>query len=116
MNNAAANDEYVSRYFDVVQEEIKKLISDDKDIKPNQVQTFNDEIYNQPDEIKSKIKEYVNKASSGNFDMKLVAKEIYNQFKSQVKINNFTSDKVNDIPNSMVGERKFIKTFEQFIK
>ena len=48
--------------------------------------------------------------------MKLVAKEIYNQFKSQVKINNFTSDKVNDIPNSMVGERKFIKTFEQFIK
>ncbi len=43
------NEDIVARYFDLVQEEIKKLISEDKEIKPNQVEDFNNEIFNQPE-------------------------------------------------------------------
>ncbi len=47
------NEDIVSRYFDLVQNEIKKLISEDKEIKSNQIDQFNDEIFNQPDEIQA---------------------------------------------------------------
>jgi len=110
------NADIVARYFDMVQEEIKKLISEDKEIKPSQVELFNQEIFNQPDEITSVIRQYIEKATMNNLDIQRVAKIIYDKFKLQVKNNVFNKDEVNDVPNPMVGERKHIKTFEQFKK
>lgn len=108
------SEDIVSRYFDIVQEEIKKLISEDKEIKQSQVEIFNNEIFNQPDEITGQIRQYIDKATNNNLDIKKVAKVIYDKFKLQVKNNVFNKDDVNDVPNPMVGERKHIKTFEQF--
>jgi len=108
------SEDIVSRYFDIVQEEIKKLISEDKEIKQSQVEMFNNEIFNQPDEISGQIRQYIDKATNNNLDIKKVAKVIYDKFKLQVKNNVFNKDDVNDVPNPMVGERKHIKTFEQY--
>ena len=108
------SEDIVGKYFDFVQEEINKLISEDKEIKQSQVQTFNDEIFNQPDEITAQIRQYIDKATNNNLDIKKIAKVIYDKFKLQVKNNVFNKDDVNDVPNPMLGERKHIKTFEQF--
>lgn len=108
------NIDIISKYFDVVQEEIKKLISEDKEIKPGQVELFNQEIFNQPDEIQDQIRQYVDKATMNNLDIPKVAKIIYDKFKLQVKNNVFNQDDVNNVPNPMVGERKYIKSFEGF--
>ena len=94
------SEDIVGKYFDLVQEEIKKLISEDKEIKQSQVQTFNDEIFNQPDEITAQIRQYIDKATNNNLDIKKVAKVIYDKFKLQVKNNVFNKDDVNDLPDS----------------
>ena len=91
------------------------MISQDKEIKPKQVEEFNDQIFNQPDEISNEIRNYVDKASNNNLDIQKVAKVIYDKFKLQVKNNVFNQDDVNDVPNPMT-ERKHIKTFENFRK
>jgi hypothetical protein len=109
------NEDLVKKYFDLVQEEIKKLISQDKEIKPNQIETFNNEIFNQSDEIRNQIKVFVDKATMNNLDINKVAKIIYDKFKLQVKNNVFNQDDVNDVPNPMLGERKHVKTFENFL-
>ena len=109
------NEDIVSKYFDLVQEEIKKLISQDKEIKPSQVETFNNEIFNQPEEIQSQIRIYIDKATMNDLDIKKIAKQLYDKFKLQVKNNVFNQDDKNDVPNPMLGERKFIKTFEKFM-
>ena len=108
------NDDIVARYFDEVQNEIKRLISEDKDIKSNQVDTFNKEIFNQPDDIKSQIHDYIQKASNNNLDIKQIAKIIYDRFKLQVKNNVFDQVDKHDIPNPLLGERKHIMTYEKF--
>ena len=108
------NHDLIPKYFDLVQDEIKKLIQDDKTIKPNQIEEFNREIFNQPDEIKVQIRDYISKASENNLDIKKVAQIIYDRFKTQVKNNHFNQDKVNDIPNQLMGEKRYIKTFEEF--
>ena len=110
------NDDIVSRYFDIVQEKIKKLISEDNEIKPEQVQQFNDEIFNQPEEIEGMMKNYINKATMNNLDIDRVAKIIYDKFKLQVKNNLFNQKDAQPVPNPMLGERKHIKTFENFRK
>jgi hypothetical protein len=108
------NEDIVSKYFDLVQNEIKKLISQDKEIKPNQVETFNNEIFNQPEEIQAQIRLYIDKATMNDLDIKKIAKQLYDKFKMQVKNNIFNQDDVNNVPNPMLGERRFIKTFEQY--
>lgn len=114
MNSYKAPDNPVAdRYFNMVQEEIKKLIKQDKDIQPNQIEFFNQEIFNQPVEIQDQIRQYIDKAVSNNLNIKKVAKVIYKKFRPQVKINNFTKDTSN-IPNQLMGEGRRIKTFEQF--
>ena len=110
------NEDIISKYFDLVQEEIKRLISQDKEIKPSQVQEFNNQIFNQPEDIQIQIRQYVDKASLNNLDIKRVAKEIYDKFKLQVKNNVFNQKDTQPVPNPMVGERKHIKTFENFRK
>ena len=110
------NMDVVSRYFDIVQEEIKKLISQDKEIKPEQVEQFNSEIFNQPEEIEGQMRQYIDKATMNNLDIKKVAKIIYDKFKVQVKNNIFNQKDSQEVPNPMIGERKHIKTFEQFNK
>ena len=110
------NEDVVSKYFDIVQQEIKKLISEDNEIKPEQVEVFNQEIFNQPDEIQDQIRQYVDKASTNNLDIKKVAQVIYDKFKLQVKNNIFDQKDTQNVPNPMVGERRFIKSFENFNK
>lgn len=108
------NYDVVSKYFDLVQNEIKKLISQDKEIKPNQVDLFNNEIFNQPDEIRNQIHTYIDNASANNLDIKKVAKEIYNKFKLQVKNNLFNQKDSQPVPNKLMGE-KHIKSFDSFV-
>lgn len=108
------NEDIVARYFDLVQEEIKKLISEDKEIKPNQVEDFNNEIFNQPEEIQGQMRQYIDKATMNNLDIKRIAKIIYDKFKLQVKNNIFNQKDSQPVPNAMMGERHHIKTFEQF--
>jgi len=64
------NADIVEKYFDLVQNEIKKLISEDKEIKPAQVEQFNDEIFNQPEEIQGQMRQYIDKATMNNLDIK----------------------------------------------
>lgn len=109
------NYDIVNKYFDLVQQEIKKLISEDPEIKPSQIEEFNAQIFNQPEEITAQIRELVDSAYSDNVDIKKVAKTIYDKFKVQVKNNVFNTTDKQDVPNPLVGERKHIKTFEAFI-
>lgn len=109
------NDDIVAKYFDVVQEKIKKLISEDKEIKPDQIQDFNDQIFNQEDEIQNQIRYFIDKATMNNLDLDRVAKIIYDKFKVQTKNNFFDTKDSQPVPNPMLGERKHIKTFESFV-
>lgn len=108
------NIDIADKYFDLVQQEIKKLISQDKEIKPNEVEKFNNEIFNQPEDIKLEIRNYIDKATMNDLDIKRVAKVIYDKFKLQVKNNVFNQTDSQNVPNPLIGERKHIKTFEQF--
>ena len=51
-----------------------------------------------------------------NLDIDRVAKIIYDKFKLQVKNNLFNQKDAQPVPNPMLGERKHIKTFENFRK
>lgn len=109
------NDAIAERYFDIVQNKIKELAAKNNDFSEEEAQEFNNAIFNQDDnEVMIQIKEYINKASDNNLDLDKVAKTLYDKFKLQVKNNLFNVDKINDIPNKLVDERKHIKTFEQF--
>lgn len=109
------NEDIAAKYFDLVQNEIKKLISEDKEIKPNEIEKFNNAIFDQPDEIKTQISNYIENASLNNLDIKKVAKIIYDKFKMQVKNNVFNQKDAQNVPNKLMGERKFIKTYEGFL-
>lgn len=109
------NEDIVQKYFDMVQEEIKKLISEDKEIKPEQVETFNNEIFAQPDEMQSEIRKFIQQASTNNLNIKRIAKTLYDKFKVQVKNNLFNQKDSQNVPNQLMGERKFIKTYEGFM-
>lgn len=113
-NIDSKNNTVVSKYFDLVQNELKKLISNDKDIKSNEIERFNNEIFNQPVEIQDKIREYIDNATEKNLDIKKVAKTLYDKFKLQIKNNLYNQDDKQDVPNQLMGERKYIKTFEIF--
>jgi hypothetical protein len=105
----------ISKYFDLVQQEIKELISKDKEIKPNEIERFNHEIFNQSDDIKIQIKEFIDGASMNNLNIKNIAKEIYDKFKVMVKNNVFNQDDINDVPNKLLGEKRLITKFNQYI-
>ncbi len=113
-NLDSKNDAVVSKYFDLVQNVIKELISKDKDIKSDEIERFNNEIFNQPVEIQDKIREYIDNATKKNLDIKKVAKTIYDKFKLQIKNNLYNQDDKQDVPNQLMGERKHIMTFEKF--
>jgi hypothetical protein len=107
-NLDSKNDAVVSKYFDLVQNVIKELISKDKDIKSDEIERFNNEIFNQPVEIQDKIREYIDNATEKNLDIKKVAKTIYDKFKLQIKNNLYNQDDKQDVPNQLMGERKHI--------
>src|SRR5574344_647282 len=98
-NLDSKNDAVVSKYFDLVQNVIKELISKDKDIKSDEIERFNNEIFNQPVEIQDKIREYIDNATKKNLDIKKVAKTIYDKFKLQIKNNLYNQDDKQDVPN-----------------
>lgn len=113
-NIDSKNNTVVSKYFDLVQNELKELISNDKDIKSDEIERFNNEIFNQPVEIQDKIREYIDNATEKNLDIKKVAKTLYDKFKLQIKNNLYNQDDKQDVPNQLLGERKHIMTFEKF--
>ena len=107
----AINDETgeYGRYFSDVQNEIKKLISGDKEIKSNEVGNFNNEIFtNQTDEKKLEIKGYIDRACDNKLDIKKVAKELYDEFKLQVKNNLFNQKDSQPVPNSMLWIQRMV--------
>ena len=108
------NEDLVKKYFDLVQEEIKRLISQDKEIKKSEIQNFNDEIFNQSDEIKVEIAHYIDQATMNDLDINKIAKILYDKFKVQTKNNIFNQTDSQNVPNTLMGENKHIKTFEQF--
>ena len=108
------NDDVTKRYFDIVQDRIKKLAIKNYGFNEEQAQEFNNAMFNQDDiDVMNDIKEYIDKASDNNLDIDKVAKTLFDKFKLQVKNNLFNKDTINDIPNNL-DERKHIKTFEQF--
>lgn len=108
------NDDIKDKYFDIIQSKIKELISQDPEISTNDVEKFNTEIFNQSSDIQYLIKEYIDKASENGFDVDKVAKTLYDNFKTQVKNNIFAVTDMQNVPNHILGERNFIKTFEDF--
>jgi hypothetical protein len=50
-----------------------------------------------------------------DLDIKRIAKIIYDKFKLQVKNNVFNQKDSQEVPNTMMGERKHIKTYERFL-
>ena len=114
-NLTTKNYDINSRYFELVQDKIKELISEDKEIKPDEVELFNREIFNQNDQILTQIKEFIDKSSMGNLDINRVAKTIYDRFKLQIKNNIFNKDDVNDVPNKLLGENKLINKFDNYV-
>jgi hypothetical protein len=108
------NEDIIKKYFDLVQDEIKHLISEDKEIKQNQIETFNNEIFNQTDEIKNQIKNFVDRAATNNLDIKRIAKSLYDKFKIQVKNNVFNQTDPANIPNKLMGEKTM--NFDDFSK
>lgn len=109
------NQGIVSWYFDKVQDEIKKLIDEDNDMTSEEIEIFNNEIFNQSSETSLDIKKYINDASTNNLDIKGVAKTLYDKFKTQIKNNVFINkNDVQNVPNKLLGERKYIMNFEKF--
>lgn len=108
------NDDIIDKYFDLVQDKIKELISKDKEINTNDIDKFNSEIFNQPENIKLEIKNFIDKSSKNNLNIEVVAKKIYDRFKLQVKNNVFNQDDINDAPNRLLGENRHIMSFESF--
>lgn len=108
------NDDIVERYFDIVQQKIKELISEDKEIKKDEIEKFNDEIFNQPIDMQDQIRQYIEHATEENLDIDNVAKTIYDKFKVQIKNNEFATTDVQDVPNKLLGERYHILTYKKF--
>lgn len=112
MENEIKND-FIDKYFDIVQQKIKELISQDKEIKQKDIDRFNDEIFNQPDDIQTAIRNYIEGAADNNLDVEKIAKSLYDKFKLQVKNNEFAINDIQDVPNKLMGERKLM-TFESY--
>ena len=112
MENEIKND-FIDKYFDIVQQKIKELISQDKEIKQKDIDRFNDEIFNQPDDIQIAIRNYIEGAADNNLDVEKIAKSLYDKFKLQVKNNEFAINDIQDVPNKLMGERKLM-TFESY--
>lgn len=112
-----SNEDINSRYFDIVQNKIKELAGKDKSLSEEQADDFNNAIFDQDDgDVMVQIKEFIDKATDNNLNLDKVAKVLYDRFKLQVSNNLFNKDSVNDVPNQLMGERKRIKTYEQFNK
>lgn len=105
--------DFIDKYFDIVQQKIKELISQDKEIKQKDIDRFNDEIFNQPDDIQTAIRNYIEGAADNNLDVEKIAKSLYDKFKLQVKNNEFAINDIQDVPNKLMGERKLM-TFESY--
>jgi len=105
-------DEVIARYFDLVQEEIKKLAKADG-IKDDKIQQINDEIVNMGS-IDNKLKPYIDQAAVNDLDIKRIAKEIYKDLGPKVKNNLFNQNDPNGVPNKLKGERK-IQNFGEFL-
>jgi len=111
-------------FFDEVQEEIKKIIEDknksDNDTQEQNndneehAQKFNDSIFDQPQDTQEIIKDEIDSAAENNENAKDVAKRLVDRFGFQVQNNVFNQEDNQNVPNPMMGERKFIKTYEQF--
>jgi len=106
-------DEVIARYFDMVQNEIKNLAINDPQVPQDKVQQLNDEIVTMGD-FDAKLQHYIDDAANNDLDLKMVAKELYDELGSKVKNNMFNQNPVGDVPNPMMGERNHIKTFENF--
>lgn len=113
-NNEIKND-FIDKYFDIVQQKIKELILQDKEIKQKDINRFNDEIFNQPDDIQTAIRNYIENAADNNLDIEKIAKSLYDKFKLQVKNNEFATNDIQDVPNKLMGERNLI-SFENYKK
>ena len=112
----------VSKYFDMVQDKIKELITQNPKYKGVDAQIFNDMMFTQgdspekDDQILYEVKERVKKACEKNEDMDKVAAELLDTFATRVKTNAFDKDKVNDLPNQLQQEKvlRYLKRYENF--
>jgi uncharacterized protein YneF (UPF0154 family) len=101
-------------YFNEVQEEIKRQLADNPDIKEDQIQEINDNIFLDDDsEQLRKIREQIESAASNNVDVGAIAREILSKKFLNQFVNVATVDTINNVDNPMLDEGKLMK-FEAF--
>jgi hypothetical protein len=107
--------EVIDFYFQKVQDEIKTLLKNDPKIKDDERQKFNDLIFQQSEsDVRQEIEEYLQDAASSAVDTKIIAQELLSKFYTRISVNNFDTDSVNDIENTMVEKK--LMNFSNFVK
>jgi len=117
MQAANQNEPIIDKYFDMVQDKIKEILTKDKSLKDADVQKFNDLIFTQNDyEVRKDIQEYINNAANKSVDTEKIANALLDKFYTMVKTNDFNKDTVNDVQNNL-QENKFVhlKKYNNFI-
>ncbi len=109
------NQAYIDNYFQAVQDKIKEILTNDKKIRPEQIQEFNDKIFTQEDyDARKDIQEYVDSTAKNDINLDVVAQQILDKYYDMVFQNDFSQDTINDIENPL-EENKLLK-FSQFLK
>lgn len=104
----------IEHYFQQIQERIKELLFDDSNIKKDDIEKFNNLIFDQNDyDVNKDIQHYVEDSFTNSVDIDIVAKGLIDRFYDKVFLNNFNKDTKNDIPNNL--EERKIMTFEKYI-
>jgi len=105
-------DEVITKYFDLVQEEIKRLAKEDG-IPEDKIQQLNDDIVDMGS-IDNKLKPFIDQAALNDLDIKKIAKDLYDEIGPKVKNNTFNQNDPQGVPNKLKGERK-IQNFGEFL-
>ena len=109
------NQAYIDKYFQAVQDKIKEILTNDKKLRPEQVQDFNDKIFTQEDyDARKDIETYISGVAENDVDLDYVAQQILDKYYDMVFVSDFSKDTVNDVENPL-DENKLMK-FSQFLK